>query len=86
MKPTEFKESNTTFGKNQPNYSPLPALSFKDSQGIVITCWKLSFFERMKLIFTGRIWLSSMTFLQPLQPLYLTVNKNEVIIYNKEGQ
>lgn len=86
MKPTEFKEANVTFAKNQPEYLPLPALAFKDPQGIVITCWRLSFWERIKLLITGRVWVSTMTFLQPIQPLYLTTHKDEVIIYNKEGQ
>ena len=81
MKPVQFKEANVVLAKDQPEYLPLPALSFDDKDGIVISCWSLSFWECIKLLFTGKIWVSTMTFKEPLQPLYITVHKDEVIVY-----
>jgi len=73
MKISKFKECNVVFAKNQPEYLPLPALKMEDGQ--VISCWKASFRERLKILFVGRIWLNVLTFNQPLQPLLMSVNK-----------
>jgi hypothetical protein len=72
MKPIKFKESNVTFAENQKEYLPLPA--FRNNDGEVISCWKITFLERIKLLFTGKLWLSCLTFNQPLQPLLPMVN------------
>ena len=66
MKPTSFPEQNCVIAKNQPPYLPLPA--FKDQDGIIVTCWKLSWAERLRLLILGRLWMSVMTFNTPLQP------------------
>lgn len=69
MKPIEFPEQNVVFAKDQPQYLPLPA--FRDSndpEGVVVTCWGLSFLERLRLAVTGKLYFSQMTFGQPLQP------------------
>lgn len=73
MNIVKFKECNITFAKNQPEYKPLPALKTED--GKVVTCWKPSVMERLKILFTGKIWLNILTFNEPLQPLLMTVNK-----------
>lgn len=66
MKPISFKEQNCTIAKNQKEYLSLPAWKSKD--GIVISCWQLSFIERIKLLFTGRLWFKILTLNKPLQP------------------
>lgn len=71
MVPVNFPGTNAVLGKNQPNYRPLPA--FIDEDGTVVTCWQLSFWERVKLLFTGRFYLVTLTFRQPLQPLLPSV-------------
>jgi len=77
MEPKKFKESNVVFAENQEEYTPLPA--FKDESGIVVSCWNLSFRERLRLLFTGSLWVSMMTFNQPLTPMFLTTIKKEVL-------
>ncbi len=67
MKPVEFPEQNAVFAKNQPQYRQLPALRCDD--GYVITRWHLTFTECLKVLFTGTVWISLLTFKQPLQPL-----------------
>jgi hypothetical protein len=79
MKPIEFKEQNIVFAKDQPEYQPLPALKKKTEEGEVVSCWKLSFKERIKILFSGKIWLSLMSFNKALTPSYLTTKKREVI-------
>lgn len=77
MKPIDFTKSNTVFAKSQPEYLPLPSHLTKD--GIVSSCWKMSLLERVKVLFTGKIWLSVKTFNNPLQPQKISVNKPEDI-------
>ena len=77
MKPIEFKECNTVYGKGQENiYKTLPACLFKD--GEVVTCWKLSFKDVLRLLFTRRLWLCVATFNKPLQPLFMSTDKYEI--------
>jgi hypothetical protein len=71
----EFQGCNVTYAKNQPEYRPLPALVMDD--GEIITCWGLSFKDRLKILFTGKIWLNVLTFNKPLQPLLMSVDKPE---------
>lgn len=59
------------FAKDQPQYGPVPAVMF---EARVITRWKLSWKERFKLLFTGNLWLTLLTFGQPLQPILLEVD------------
>ncbi len=63
-----FAEVN--FAANQPQYTPLPAIVTPG--GEVITRWQLSDEERQRVTQTGELWLTMMTFNQPLQPVYLT--------------
>jgi len=75
MKPVTFKESNIEFAKNQNEYLTLPVFKNPtDTTGEVISCWQLSFRERLKILFTGVIWLRLLTFNKPLQPQRLTVD------------
>ncbi|GAJ06033.1 unnamed protein product, partial [marine sediment metagenome] len=66
MKPITFKGANVVFAENQPEYIPLPAHIVKD--GTVISCWGLSLSERIKIFFSGRLWLRILTFNEKLQP------------------
>ena len=78
MKPVEFKHQNVVFAKDQPEYQPLPALKIDSESGEVISCWKLSLKEKIKILFSGRIWLSVATFNRPPSPVFLSVNRKEV--------
>ena len=80
MKPIKFKESNITLAKDQPEYQQLPIhRDGKDNEGKVTSCWKLSRWERIKLLFTGKLWLSMMTFHRPSMPIFPTVHKHIVL-------
>ena len=73
MSPIVFEQSNVTFAEFQPEYLPLPACKLKDEQGTVVTCWRLKFFERLKILIYGRIYLQLLTFNKPLQPIKISV-------------
>lgn len=71
MTPIPFKEQNCVFAENQDEYQNLPA--FRADDGQIVCCWKLSIWERMRLLVTGRIWQSILTFNKPLQPQHLGI-------------
>jgi len=66
MTPVPFSQANAIYAKDHPEYVPLPAYRTRD--GEVITCWALTWRERFRVLFSGRIWWSVLTFRQPLQP------------------
>ena len=72
MKPIEFAEQTTIIAKDQPPYLPLPAHLTENGQ--MVTCWHLSIRERLKVLWTGRMWFSALTFNQPVQPVSLSVD------------
>lgn len=66
MKPIAFPGHNCVFAKDQPEYLPLPV--FKTENGTVVSCWQLTLKERLKILFTGKMWFTMLTFNKPLQP------------------
>ena len=66
MKPLEFKGSNVIFAKDQPQYLPLPG--FKDKDGKLTVCYRLTLWERLVVMVKGNFWLQTLTFNAPLQP------------------
>ncbi len=85
MKPIKFPESNVIFAENQPQYTPLPALRYNTPSGEVVSCYSLTFKERIRILFGGKIWMSLMMFGQPLTPSYLTTIKKEVVNVENEN-
>jgi len=84
MKPIEFPEMNTVIAKDQGEYLPLPAYVERSqlSNGEVVTCWKLTFLERLKVLFTGKFWFTVYAFGHPLQPQRPSVNKWDTLDKN----
>jgi hypothetical protein len=70
MEPIKFDGFNVVYAEEQPEYLPMPVHKARD--GTLTVCWKLSFMERVKVIFTGKIWQKIMTFNSPLQPQLMT--------------
>ena len=79
MKLVHFDEVNIVFAKNQPQYLPAPAYKFFIGDGEVVMCWKMNFWEKIKCLFTGKIWVSLVMFGHPLTPSKLSVNKKDVL-------
>ncbi len=68
MKPIKFDGSNGVFFENEKEFMAIPAYQSRD--GLVIVCWKVSLFERLKLLLTGKLWYQVLTFNTPLQPMF----------------
>lgn len=79
MEPIKFDGANIVFGAKQPEYIPLPAERVgKAETGQVNTCWELSPDELKKVQKSGKIYVSLLTFGQPLQPILVGVEKPNV--------
>lgn len=61
----------TVYGAGQSEYEPLPA--WKGEDGTVLTRWRLSWRERLRVLWIGDVYLFSLTFNSPLQPVMLQV-------------
>lgn len=70
MKPSAFPEQTIVWAKDQPPYLPLPA--YTDARE-TISCWRLTWGERFRVLFTGRLWLRQLNFGRALQPQAPTV-------------
>lgn len=83
MKPIEFPEHNKVIAKDQPEYQPLPVYYAKESvNGEMVSCWKLTWRERFKILWTGKMWSCLWGFHRPLAPQRLSVDKWDML--NKE--
>jgi hypothetical protein len=71
MEPIKFDKQNCMYADHQPEYLPLPA--YKDNDQ-TISCWKLNIKERIKILFTGKLWLRQLNFGSPLQPQSPTID------------
>lgn len=69
MRPIDFPGSNITLAKDQPPYLPLPGQVFGDTLGTLLTCWELTPEELEQIASTGKLWITVLTFNQPLQPM-----------------
>ena len=76
MKPINFDGADTVFGKNQPEYLPLPAKQVDNNT--IMTCWELSDDDILLINSSKKIWLGIMTFGKPLQPVLLASSRSEI--------
>lgn len=74
IKPIKFNECNGVLAKPEhmttKECESLPVLRWERGY---VSCWKVPFLYRLKLLCTGRIWLSLLTHSHP--PVRLDVNK-----------
>ncbi len=65
MTPVEFPQQTIVWAKDQPPYLPLPAFT---NEKETISCWQLTWTERLKVLFFGKLWLRQMNYGARLQP------------------
>lgn len=82
MSPTEFKGVNVVYAKDQPEYLPLPVMKLED--GTVISCWELTDEDLKMINETKRVYVSQLTFNQPLQPLNVVSSLDELVTFLDE--
>ncbi len=77
MSPIEFEEQNVVFAESQPEYLPLPAYRTPDGREVT-ACWGMSWRERLRVLMTGRVYVTLLTFGQPLTPSIVSTEFPEV--------
>jgi hypothetical protein len=78
MKPISIKEIKgkpILFAKDQPQYQTLPGYRYKDN---VVICWGLSWKERFKVFFGGRVFVALKTGKSQLTPSYASTSFEEI--------
>jgi len=73
MKPIKFDGYNCVYSKDQEEYLELPAYKHGDEFGSVSSCWGLTVLERLKILFTGKIFVTILSFNKALTPQRLQV-------------
>ena len=77
MKAIPFKEQNVVYAENQDEYQSLPAFSDTEN-GTVTSCWELTDEEFKILKKTKKLYIRSLTFNQPLQPLFASAKRSDI--------
>jgi hypothetical protein len=71
MRPVEFKQANKNLLPPSKVDVPCKSLPVFSNGRQCVSCWQLTLLERVKILFTGKIWLGVLGKTQP--PLYLEV-------------
>ena len=78
MKPTQFKESNATLTAPQQEYSTdvdaVQPLNIWSNGEQCVSCWKMSWGERLSVLFRGKVWLLVLSG-QTQPPVALSITK-----------
>ena len=72
MKPIRFKDHSAILAEEQSECLPLDVYSYKN--GEVISCWKFSFWEKLRVLIGKPLWLNVMILDEPMQPVILSMN------------
>lgn len=71
MSPIEFEGMTGTAAKNQPEYGNLP---MHRNDTTVTSCWKMTWRERIRVLFTGRVWLQLLEYDRLITPSIVSAN------------
>ena len=72
MIPAKFPQSNATLAMGQDEYEPLPIYRHPGPEGRVTCCFRLSPAELEEIVRTKTLWIQTLTFGQPFQPIGLS--------------
>lgn len=86
MKPIKFKQVNAEFAKDQDQYQTLPAFKLNNKDGDVVFCWKANIFERIYILFTGKVWVCLKAFNMPLTPSLVAAFRWNIFSLPKDGE
>lgn len=75
MIPVQFPEANAVLARDQGEYEPMTVYRFKDPEGRVACCFRLSDVELEEIARTRTLWVQQLTFGQPFQPIGLSTQR-----------
>lgn len=82
MKPIPFEGQNVVIAENQDEYHSLPAF-IDQRQGCVTFCYELTLDERIEVMNNGKVWVRLLTFNNPMQPIAMSIKKEDFLILKK---
>jgi hypothetical protein len=74
-----FEDHEVLIGKDNRLYKPLPAI-YVENDSRVVSRWRLSLRERLKVLFSGNIYIFIRTYGEPLQPISVGAEKPQLEI------
>ncbi len=72
--------SEVHWAENQAQYRTLPSVVSFGASKRVTTRWRLSWRERFKILVRGNLWVSMLTFGEPLQPILPEVDEPDNVL------
>lgn len=72
MIPVQFPEANGVLASRQEEYEPIAVHFFRDAQGRVAACFRLSDEELAEIVRTRTVWIQQLTFGRHFQPIALS--------------
>lgn len=78
MEPVRFSRYNEELLADDPSIKPLPVLActYPDNTTEIISCWKPTFWERLKVLFTGKVFVHILCKQHP--PLYVSTDTKHI--------
>lgn len=67
------KSTLVFYGAGQSEYETMPAIRHNDEWGTVTSCWRLSLWERLVMLFTGEVYVQLLTYNKPIMPQLLSI-------------
>ena len=77
----QYQDQEHVYAKGQPQYRPLPVM--RNSQGVLLSRWRLSDEERAAISSGADIFLYNWTFNQLLQPVRIEIGEVDSTIEEK---
>lgn len=77
---TKPSQPEVRWAEEQPQYLTLPSVVSFGADKRVTTRWRLSWRERFKILVRGNLWVSMLTFGEPLQPVLLEVDEPKNVL------
>lgn len=75
MKQAHFTQANSSLGSV--GAKPIPAYIDEQSK-LVVTCWKMSLMERIKFLFSGKIWVCTIADKKNVQRSVLSTDEQKI--------
>jgi hypothetical protein len=83
--PVQFPEANATLAMGQDQYEPMAVYKFRDAEGRIACCFRLSDLEIAEIMRTRTLWIQQLTFDRAFQPIALSTARPAGLPGKKTG-
>ncbi len=75
MRQEHFEQANSSLGSM--GAKPIPAYVDEASK-LIVTCWKMSIWERIKFLFSGKVWVCTIADRKNVQRSVLSTDEGKI--------